>query len=238
MTGSRQDHLILSEGNLNSHFAEAFRALRANISFSSIDRPVKTILVTSAGPREGKTTTVVNLGIIMAQAGPRVLLVDTDLRHPRLHHVLGISSNGHRTPPGLSNVIVGKSELDAVILPSAFRNLQFIAAGTLPPNPSELLSSQRLRSVLGELSERADFIIMDSPPCLLYSDAFVLSSATDGVLYVLRAGSHDKTAQRRVMKQLQQAKANLLGAVFNDVEVDDTTSSYAYYYPTQQKSRG
>jgi len=232
-----KDQLILSDKTLNSHFAEAYRALRANISFSSVDRPVKTVLVTSASPREGKTTTVVNLGIIMAQAGHRVLLIDTDLRHPTIHRVLGISSNGHRALPGLSNVIVGRAALDDVILPSGFPNVELVPAGTLPPNPSELLGSKRLRAMLTELSERVDFIILDSPPCVLYADALVLSVATDGVLYVLRAGSHDKTAQRRVMKQLQQAKARLLGVVFNDVEVDEAASTYSYYYPTRNKNR-
>jgi capsular exopolysaccharide synthesis family protein len=236
MTAPGNDQLILSESTLNSHFAEAYRALRANIGFSSIDSPVKSILVTSASPREGKTTTVINLGIIMGQAGPRVVIVDADFRHPALHRVLGISSNGqHKTRPGLSNVIAGKASLDEVILPTAFANISLLPAGVMPPNPSELLGSQRMRTLMGQLMERADYVLLDSPPCLLYADAFVLSQVTDGVLYVFRAGAHDKTSQRRVQKQLQQAKARTIGVVFNDVEVDDTASSYSYYYSSGQR---
>jgi len=237
MLATKPDRLVLTPENLNSHFAEAYRALRANISFSSIDAAVRTILLTSAAPREGKTMTVLNLGIIMAQAGPRVLLVDADFRHPSLHRALGISANGSGRLPGLSNLIVGSSTLEEVIIPTGFANVSLVPAGALPPNPSELLASQRMRSVIGELTTKADFVLLDSPPCLLYADAVVLSRVADGVLYVLRAGAQDKPAQRRVQKQLQQAKARLLGVVFNDVEVEDTATTYAYYYPTGDKQR-
>ena len=238
MTGVKTDQLILSDAALSSHFAEAYRALRANISFSSVDLPLKSILVTSAAPREGKTTTLVNLGIMMAQAGAPVLLVDADLRHPSLHQVLSDSPNGHRAPPGLSNVIVGQTKLDDVILPTGVPNLSLVSAGILPPNPSELLASQRMRALVSELTERAEVVMVDSPPCLLYADAVVLSALTDGVLYVLRSGTQDKAAQRRVQKQLQQAKARVLGVVFNDVEVEQSTGHYAYYYPSHTNSNG
>jgi capsular exopolysaccharide synthesis family protein len=228
---SRQDRLLLTDETLHTRFAESYRTLRANISFSSIDRPVKTIVVMSAAPHEGKTTTAVNLGIIMAQAGPRVLLVDADFRHPTLHHLVGLSPNGKKSLPGLSNLIVGRSSLEEVIQPSGFARLSLLPAGLMPPNPGELLGSQRMRAVLGELSEHADIVLLDTPPCLLYADAFVISSMVDGVLYVLRAGSQDKTAQRRVHRQLEQAKARLLGVVFNQAEVEETGGGYAYYYP-------
>src|SRR5207245_11026778 len=113
----RQDTLGMTDETLNTPFAEAYRALRVNISFSGIDRPVKTILVTSAAPREGKTTTVINLGIIMAQAGPRVLIVDADFRRPSLHHIFGFLPNGKKTLPGLSNLIVGNSSAAEAPLP-------------------------------------------------------------------------------------------------------------------------
>jgi len=227
--------LVLTEETLNTHFAEAYRALRANISFSSIDKPVKTILVTSAGPREGKTTTAVNLGIIMAQAGKRVLIVDADFRRPSLHHLFGFSPNGKGALPGLSNVIVGNSKLAEVLLPTSFDGVAFVPAGIVPPNPSELLGSQRMVSVMTQLGEEADFVLIDSPPCLLYADAVVLSTMADGVLYVVRSGPQDKAAQRRVHKQLQQAKARILGVVFNDAEVEETGGSYHYYYADGNK---
>ena len=237
MTDSRQDQLVLTDETLNTHFAEAYRALRANISFSGIDRPVKTILVTSAAPREGKTTTVINLGIIMAQAGPRVLIVDADFRRPSLHHIFGFLPNGKKTLPGLSNLIVGNSRLDEVRLPSGFARVSLVPAGIMPPNPNELLSSQRMRAVMEELADQADIVLMDTPPCLVYSDAFVLSPLVDGILYVVRSGSQDKASQRRVQRQLQQAKARMLGVVFNDAAVEESASSYAYYYPNGHKRK-
>jgi capsular exopolysaccharide synthesis family protein len=231
VTEINQDVAILTEAKFNTHFAEAYRTLRANINFSSVDRPVKTILVTSAGPREGKTTTAANLAIITAQAARNVVVVDADFRRPSLHHILGISPNGARPISGLSNAIVGQSELEDVILPTQYPHLYLVPAGVMPPNPSELLSSQKMKAAIDRLGERADVVIVDSPPCLLYADAYILSRMTDGVLYVLRAGAQDKAAQRRVMKQFQQAKARVLGVVFNAAEVEESASSYAYYYP-------
>ena len=231
----RQDQLILTDETLNTHFAEAYRSLRANISFSSIDQQVRTIVVTSAAPREGKTTTVINLGIIMAQAGPRVLIVDADFRRPSLHHIFGFLPNGRKVLPGLSNLIVGNSRLQDVVLPSGFARVALVPAGIVPPNPNELLSSKRMKSVIEDLAEQADIVLFDSPPCLLYSDAFLLAPLTDGVLYVVRAGSQDKGAQRRVQRQLQQAKARMLGVVFNDAETEEVSSTYSYYYPNGHK---
>ena len=233
----RQDQLILTDETLNTHFAEAYRSLRANISFSSVDQRVKTIVVTSAAPREGKTTTVINLGIIMAQAGPRVLIVDADFRRPSLHHIFGFLPNGRKVLPGLSNLIVGNSRLQDVVLPSGFARVALVPAGIVPPNPNELLSSKRMKSVIEDLAEQADIVLFDSPPCLLYSDAFLLAPLTDGVLYVVRAGSQDKAAQRRVQRQLQQAKARMLGVVFNDAETEEVSSTYSYYYPNGHKRK-
>ena len=233
----RQDQLILTDETLNTHFAEAYRTLRANISFSSIDQSVKTMVVTSAGPREGKTTTVINLGIIMAQAGPRVMIVDADFRRPSLHHIFGFLPNGRKVLPGLSNLIVGNSRLQDVLLPSGFARVSLVPAGIVPPNPNELLSSQRMKSVIEDLAEHADVVLFDSPPCLLYSDAFLLGPLTDGVLYVVRSGSQDKAAQRRIQRQLQQAKIGMLGVVFNDAETEEASSTYAYYYPNGHKRK-
>src|SRR5438105_1232928 len=235
MTEAREDQLVLTDETLNTHFAEAYRALRANITFSSIDHPVKTILVTSAAAREGKTTTVSNLGIILAQAGSRVLIVDGDFRRPSLHHIFGFMPNGKRVLPGLSNLIVGNSRIEDVRLPSGFARVGLVPAGIAPPNPNELISSQRMKSVMAELSEDVDYVLIDSPPCILYSDAFLLAPLTDGVLYVVRSGSQDKAAQRRVQRQLQQAKARLLGVVLNDAEVEESGGSYSYYYASGPK---
>ncbi len=229
MTEAKGPSPILTGESLQTHFAEAYRAPRTNISFSGVDQPLKTIVVTSASSNEGKTTTVINLGIIMAQAGPRVLIVDTDFRRPSIHEVLGLrpSPTGHQLL-GLSNVMLGSARLGDVIAETEFQRLQVVPAGAVPPNPSELLGSHRMRTIVGELKEHADFVIMDSPPCMEYSDALLVARLADGVLYVLRAGNQDKGAQRRVQKQMRQANVRMLGVVFNDVGEEGGAGGYNY----------
>jgi capsular exopolysaccharide synthesis family protein len=235
MTEQRQETL-LTHDRLTTHFAEAYRALRANISFTGVDEPVRTVAVTSASSGEGKTTTVINLGIIMAQAGPRVLIVDCDFRRPTIDLALGLRpSRGHMA--GLSNVIVGTARLDDVIVETQFDRLGVVPAGAMPPNPSELLGSQRMQGVVRELSDQANIVLFDTPPCMVYADAVLIARLTDGVLYVLRRGNQNKAAQRRIQKQLQQAKVRMLGAVFNDVEVEENVSTYNYYYANGNKRR-
>jgi protein-tyrosine kinase len=229
MTEAKPSELVLSNDTLQTHFAEAYRALRTNISFSGIDQPLKSIVVTSAASNEGKTTTVINLGIIMAQAGPRVLIVDTDFRRPSIHEVMGLVPPESSPLTGLSNVMVGTARLEDVIMETGFDRLGLVPAGAMPPNPSELLGSRRLQTVMDELKENADLVLLDTPPCLVYSDAFLIGRLADGLLYVLRAGNQDKAAQRRVQVQIQQAKVRLLGVVFNDVEVEESAGIYNYY---------
>ena len=156
--------------------------------------------------------------------------VDADFRRPSVHQMLGAwpaTPNSARV--GLSNVIVGSAKLDDVVLETQFEHLGLVSAGAIPPNPNELLGSRRMASVMKELTEMADIVLIDTPTCLLYSDAFVISHLVDGVLYVLRAGGQNKAAQRRVQRQLQQSKARLLGVVFNGVDVQDGSSAYDYY---------
>jgi protein-tyrosine kinase len=230
------DGLVLNELTLTTHFAEAYRALRANISFSSVDEPLRSVVVTSASASEGKTTTAINLSLVLAQAGMSVLLVDADFRRPSVHELLGIP--GARSMRGLSNLIVGDAVLEDTVLQSPLEpKLGVLLAGPLPPNPSELLSSHRMQTVLDELKEAADLVLFDSPPLRIYADALLLSRLVDGVLYVIRAGGQDKAAQRRIQKQLQQAKARVLGVVFNAADVDESSYGYGYYYERGKKQR-
>ena len=226
---------ILSEETLRSPFAEAYRALRANINFSSIDAPVKSVVITSASSGEGKTTTAVNLGIVMAQSGVGTILVDADFRRPGLHTALGFGENGTGPKAGLTNVIVGAAELGEVILQTPHHGLSLLPVGSVPPNPSELLGSVRMKAVVRELAHRADFVIIDTPPCRLYADALILGAQVDGLIFVLRAGNQDKAAQRWVKKQVLQTRARVLGVVFNDAEVDESVTSYNYYYGRGKK---
>jgi len=223
VTPARHNRFILSDATLDSHFAEAYRALRADITLGAIDWPVRSILVTSATSRESKTTTVINLGVVMAQAGSRVIIVDANFRQPALHHFVGSITNGVKPTPGLSNLIVGTASVDEVLTPTGFERVKLVPAGVAPPNPSELLSSQRMKAASTQLSERADMLIFDSPPCALYSDAFVLARLADGVLFVFRAGSHDRETQLRVHRRLRRAKARMLGIVFNGASAEATS---------------
>jgi protein-tyrosine kinase len=222
---------VLGEGSLDSRFAEAYRELRANINFGSIDQPVKTIVVTSASRGEGKSTTVLNLAVIMAQAGLQVVAVDGDLRASSLQRMVaslqGIDAD-HVPKSGLSSIILSSANVKTAVVPTHFERVSLLPAGPIPPNPSELLGSQRMQRVVTELSQSADYVIIDSPPCSVYSDALMLSRMVDGVVYVIRTGTQSKARQQRVQKQLQQAKARVLGVVLNDVQVGNTKSGYGY----------
>jgi capsular exopolysaccharide synthesis family protein len=202
--------------------AEAYRMLRTNVQFSTLDRPAQTLLVTSANPGEGKTTTVANLALVMAQTGKRVIAVDSDLRRPTLHRFFGVE-NG----TGLTTLLLsGEPELDGCLKPTAFDNLWVLPSGPQPPNPSELLGSRRMESVLQSLKQSADIIVMDSPPALAVADASILASRVDGTLLVVDSGRTRAGSLQRAKETLGRAKTNLLGAVLNKL----TQRGRDYYY--------
>lgn len=208
-----------------SPISEAYRTLRTNIQYSATDGPLKTILVTSSGPKEGKSTTVANLAIIMAQMGSKALLVDTDLRRPVLHAIFRKDKS-----KGLTNLLVEKATLDEVIKPTEVENLSLITCGTLPPNPSELLGSKRMKEVVEELKKRFDIVLFDSPPVIAVTDAAVLASILDGVVLVIRSGQTDREAVIRANSLLRNVRARVLGTLLNDVNVTSMYGSYYYYY--------
>lgn len=217
-----------------SSVAECCRSLRTNILFSSADRQLKTIVVSSANPREGKTTSVIYLGTTMAQSGQRVLLIDTDMRRPRLHVSMGVSRQ-----TGLSNLIVGDKGYDEVIKATDIPNLSILPCGPLPPNPAELLMSQRFHAVLEELSRRFDRIILDSPPLQLVTDAVVLSKQTDGVILIVHADKTLRDDAKRAAKQIRSVGGGIFGTVVN--AIDDSRSTYYYgkygaYYSYNEKT--
>jgi capsular exopolysaccharide synthesis family protein len=207
-----------------SRAAECCRSLRTNIVFSAADRQIKTIVVSSACPREGKTTSVIYLGTTMAQSGQRVLLIDTDMRRPRLHQSLGVPR-----PTGLSNLIVGDKSYDDVIRTTDIPNLFVLPCGPLPPNPAELLMTQRFDTVLEELSRRFDRIILDSPPLQVVTDAVVLSKSphVDGAILVAQAGKTPRDEIRRSARQIKAVGGTILGVIVNALELDQRS---AYYY--------
>jgi len=210
--------------DLRSSGAEACRSIRTNLMFLSPERPLKAIVVTSPGPEEGKTTTAVNLAITMAQAGGRVLLVDTDLRRPRIHRVFGMKNE-----VGLSNAVVGEKTLDEAIFPTVVPNLDLCPCGPIPPNPAELLHTRRFEEIIAECGRRYDRVIFDSPPTSAVTDPLVVGHLTDGVVLVVRAGHTSRQAASFARRQLEDAKARLLGCIVNQVNPTDTYYKYYYY---------
>jgi len=205
--------------------AECCRSIRTNILFMSPDHPLRTLVVTSPSPQEGKTTTAVNLAVTMAETGGRVLLIDTDLRRPRLHRSFGVPNQ-----VGISTVIVGKSTLDEAIKSTDVPNLDVLPCGPTPPNPSELLHTGRFAQVLAECASRYERVILDSPPCSAVTDPAVLGNVADGVLLVVQAGSTTRDAAAHARRHLASAKARLLGVILNEIDFSNPAYGYQYYY--------
>jgi capsular exopolysaccharide synthesis family protein len=212
--------------NPNSTVAECCRTVRTNILFSSPDRPLRTLLVSSSNQGEGKTTTVINLGITMAQSGHRTLLVDTDMRRPRLHKGLGVSNE-----KGVSGVIVGETALEDAVKTTDVPNLYVLPCGPHPPNPAELLQTEKFARLAELLASKYDRVIFDSPPVLAVTDAVVLSRVVDGCVLVARANKTHHDAASRAKRIFAQVKARIVGLVLNDVNLRSATySSYYNYY--------
>ena len=212
-----------------SQMAESYRALRTSLLLSNLGAPPKVIMVTSARPQEGKTTTSINTAIVLAQKGVRVLLVDADLRRPSVHKTLGM---GPRS--GLSNVLTGSATAQQAITTSpVLPNLFILPAGTPPPNPAELLASSNMRDLIAELRAEFDHIVIDTPPTLSVTDAVVLSPRADATILVIRSGQTTKQALRRARDILTQVNAHVAGVLLNAVDL--TSPDYYYYYEYQGK---
>jgi len=208
-----------------SPYSEAYRSLRTQIQYARSEKPVQTILVSSPGPGEGKSTSVTNLAITMAQMGSKTILVDSDLRRPVLHSLFDLKRD-----VGLSNYLVGRAEIEEVIRPTSVDNLYLISCGILPPNPSELLGSKRMQELIQQLKNEYDYVLFDSPPLIAVTDAVVMAPWVDGVVLVLRSGKTDRDAAVRAFELLRNVKANVLGTLLNDVLPSYMYGSYYYYY--------
>jgi capsular exopolysaccharide synthesis family protein len=197
-----------------------------------VDEPLRTLVVTSANPSEGKTTTLANLGVVMAQAGNQVVLVDTDLRRSMLHKKFEVPNR-----EGLTNALLeDEPVLDGWLQETEIENLRVLTSGPLPPNPSELLGSQKMRKLIERLKDEADVILFDAPPVLMLSDASVLALETDGVLLVAEAGRTRRTAARQAVERLQELGVNVVGVVLNRVR-PQRPKGYGYYqyYATHEQ---
>lgn len=208
-----------------SPISEAYRTLRTNIQFSRIDSPLKTVVISSAAPSEGKSTTVANLAITTALMGVKTLLVDADLRRPVIHSLFGLDRES-----GMINTLVERLSLERVIKHSGIESLDILTCGAIPPNPSEILNSQRMRDLIAELSGKYDLVLFDSPPVLTVTDTCVLGSRVEGVVLVVSSHNTDRRALHRAKALLSNVKANILGAVLNKIEISSLVGSYDYYY--------
>jgi capsular exopolysaccharide synthesis family protein len=220
---------LITEILPQSQVSESYRTLRTNIQFSSIDRTMKTILITSAQPGEGKSTTAANLSVAYAQEGKKVLIVDADLRKPTIHYYFG-KSNRY----GLTSAIVNRNQLDEVILETPVENLFLITSGPIPPNPSELLTSQKMTTILEEMAARFDVIIIDSPPTLAVADAQILATKCDGVVMVISDGKVKRDVARKAIHNLERVQAKILGVVLNNKRFKKSDAMYNYYYGTKE----
>jgi succinoglycan biosynthesis transport protein ExoP len=209
--------------DVRSPIAEAYRHLRTSLLLSSAGQPPKTILVTSSQPSEGKTTTAVNTAVMLAQTGAEVLIIDCDLRRPRLHAHFNVPNSG-----GITNFLSGESDLDALLQPyEKLPNLKLLTSGPVPPNPAELLGSDEMRKLLNLVSDRFTHIIIDSPPAISFTDASILSTMVDGVVLVVHGGRSSRAIVRRAKQQLMDVGANIFGIVLNNVRLEAT--NYYYY---------
>jgi capsular exopolysaccharide synthesis family protein len=214
---------LISDMDPKSPVVEAYRTLRTNLRYASAGSELRSVLVTSPGPGEGKSTTTANLACVIAQSGKRVIAVSADLRKPTLRRYFGMQDNGR----GLSNILIGEATLDDCLIPTAEKNLMVLTAGPKPPNPAELLDTERMRALVQELEERADMVLFDAPPVMAVTDALIIAPLVDGVLMVINVGTVPRELAKRSKEQFEAVGARLLGVVLNRV---DARGGYGYYY--------
>jgi len=208
-----------------SSMAEAYRTLRTNLGFASMNEPCRSILFTSTSPRDGKSTIVSNLAVVMAQAGNRVLLIDADLRKPMQHNIFEVDNR-----QGLTNVLLREVEVDKALHNGLVDNLHVLTSGPIPPNPAEILGSERTEQVLQQLLDEYDYVFIDSPPILAVTDASILSTIVDGVVLVLNYAVTRNDLAREAVDQFKKASARIIGVVLNQVKMDSGNHKYYYYY--------
>jgi len=216
---------LLAHNSPKDPVAEQYRTIRTNIQFSNVDQDIKTIVVTSSGAEEGKSTTTSNLATVYAQQGLKVLLIDADLRKPTGHYTFRLENH-----IGLTNVLTRQSTLAQAVQESEIPHLSVLTSGPIPPNPSELLASAQMAELLKEMKKQFDMIIFDTPPILAVADAQILANQVDGTILVVSSGKTEKDAALKSKELLSNAKGKLLGVVLNNRKVEE--GNYYYYYGT------
>ena len=225
ITGETPAERLITVRHPKSPISEAYRVIRTNLQFSSLDKPLRTLVVTSPNPKEGKSTTLANLGVVMAQAGKSVVLVDSDLRRPTLHKIFQVPNR-----EGLTNALLQDTPvLNGQLQETGVENLRILTSGPLPPNPSELLGSKKMQRLLEQLKDQADLVLLDTPPALAVTDAAVLATQTDGVLVVTDAARTRRGAARQAVESLRKVGARLTGVAVNRLSPRGP-GRYSYYY--------
>jgi tyrosine-protein kinase Etk/Wzc len=218
--GKRRPFVVVTREGTDAPAAEAFRALRTNVTFVGAEKPLQFVSITSPGPGEGKSTTAANLAVALAQGGQRTLLIDGDLRRPLMHRVFALMQE-----PGLTDVLVGRAQVREAIRPNVVTGLDVLPSGAIPPNPSELLGSAAMHALIGDLRRDYQYILIDTPPTLPVTDDSVVASAADAAILVLKSGDTEEAAAQRALEQLRRVHARVAGAVLNGV-----TARRDHYY--------
>lgn len=214
---------LITHFDKKSPISEQYRTIRTNIEFSSVDQNLKTIIVTSAGPGEGKSTTTANLAVVFAQQAKKVLLIDGDLRKPTVHYTFQLDNT-----VGLTNILTGKVEFDTAVKNTEVEHLSILTCGPIPPNPAEMLGSAAMKQLIETAEDQFDVILIDSPPVLAVTDAQILANNADGIVLVAKSGQTEYDMAIKATELLKNSRAKLLGAVLN--HKDQKQSNYYYYY--------
>lgn len=213
-----------------SLISEQYRTLRTNINFSSADQDIKSIVITSAAHSEGKSTTAVNLAIVYAQEGKKVLLIDGDMRKPTMHHTFSVKNS-----IGLTNVLVRQNTLETAIKATGIENLDLITSGPIPPNPVELLGSKTLKGMLSRLKETYAVVIVDTPPILAVADAQIWANLSDGTILVINSGTTVKEEAMKAKEAIAASNSRLIGAVLNNYKLPQ--NNYSEYYEISENQK-
>ncbi|KGP74555.1 CpsD/CapB family tyrosine-protein kinase [Pontibacillus yanchengensis] len=216
---------LITNFNPKSPISEQYRTIRTNLQFASVDRDLRTMIVTSPGPGEGKSMTAANIATVFAQQGKKVLLIDADLRKPTMHYTFRVDNS-----KGLSNYLVGSDALFETAAASGIENLHVMPCGPIPPNPAELLGSKAMNGLIEEAQQEYDLVIFDTPPVLAVTDSQILANMCDGALLVVRSKQTENDSAQKAKELLENAHAKILGVVLNGKQIKK--SNYYYYYGT------
>ena len=215
----------LLHADVPANFAEALKTIRTNVLFSSTEDGMRSLVVTSAGPGEGKSLVASNLAVALAQTGQRVLLVDADMRRPRVHEIFNVSQE-----PGLSNILTGHSAPNQALRKSQVPGLWLLAAGVIPPNPAELLGSARFEDFVSSLGSHFDWVVIDTPPVMVVADSSIVANQASGVVFVVAADKASRQSAQAAVEQLHSSEATILGSVLNRVDIVKNPYYYSAYY--------